>query len=92
MTGLLIFLITLTLFVLGVPLFVVLGVATALCFWLIEETPLVVMAQQMFSTTDSFPLIAIPFFVLAGGLMIKGGIAKRLVDFARSMVSWLPGG
>jgi len=92
MIGILILLITLFLFILGVPLFVVLGIATTLCFWLIEESPLVVIAQQMFTTTDSFPLLAIPFFVLAGGLMINGGIAKRLIDFARSIVSWLPGG
>lgn len=92
MIGILILLITLILFILGVPLFVVLGIATALCFWLIEESPLVVIAQQMFTTTDSFPLLAIPFFVLAGMIMISGGIARRLVDFARSLVSWLPGG
>lgn len=90
--GIVILLITLILFILGVPLFVVLGIATALCFWLIEESPLVVIAQQMFTTTDSFPLLAIPFFVLAGMIMISGGIARRLVDFARSLVSWLPGG
>jgi C4-dicarboxylate transporter DctM subunit len=90
--GILIFLITIILLVFGVPLFVVLGIATALCFWLLEETPLVVMAQQMFTTTDSFPLMAIPFFVLAGAIMISGGIARRLIDFARSLVSWLPGG
>jgi C4-dicarboxylate transporter DctM subunit len=90
--GIVILLITLILFILGVPLFVVLGIATALCFWLIEESPLVVIAQQMFTTTNSFPLLAIPFFVLAGMIMISGGIARRLVDFARSLVSWLPGG
>lgn len=88
----LILLITLVLLLLGVPLFVVIGIATALCFWLLEGTPLVIMAQQMFTTSDSFPLIAIPFFMLAGAIMISGGIARRLVNLARSLVSWLPGG
>lgn len=84
--------IAVALLVLGVPLFVVLGITTALCFWLLEGTPLVVIAQQMFTTTDSFPLIAIPFFILAGALMVHGGIARRLINFARALVSWLPGG
>ncbi len=92
MTGILILVISLALLMIGTPLFVVLGIATTLCFWLLEGTPLVIMAQQMFSTTDSFPLIAIPFFILAGAIMINGGIARRLINFARSIVSWLPGG
>ena len=90
--GFLILLIAVLLLVLGVPLFVVLGIATTLCFWLLDETPLVIMAQQMFTTTDSFPLIAIPFFILAGAIMVNGSIARRLINFARSIVNWLPGG
>ncbi len=87
-----ILLITLALLVIGVPLFVVLGIATALCFYFIDGSPLVAIPQQMFYTTDSPPLLAIPFFILAGAIMTKGSIAKRLIAFAKSIVGWMPGG
>ncbi len=50
------------------------------------------VAQRMATGLDSFSLLAIPFFVLAGGIMNRGGIAKRLVNFAKSLVGSLPGG
>jgi tripartite ATP-independent transporter DctM subunit len=49
-------------------------------------------AQRMASGLDSFTLLAIPFFILAGNLMNRGGIAERLINFAKSMVGMLPGG
>lgn len=54
--------------------------------------PLIIVAQQMLKGVDSFTLLAIPFFVIAGGLMQSGGISKRIVNFARTLVGWLPGG
>lgn len=50
------------------------------------------IAQKMASGVDSFPLLAIPFFVLAGNVMSAGGMAKRLIDAARVLVGWMPGG
>jgi tripartite ATP-independent transporter DctM subunit len=50
------------------------------------------VAQRMGTGLDSFALLAIPFFVLAGQIMNKGGIARRLIDFAKSLVGSLPGG
>ena len=50
------------------------------------------IAQRMATGMDSFTLLAIPFFILAGQLMNSGGIARRLIDFARSIVGALPGG
>jgi tripartite ATP-independent transporter DctM subunit len=50
------------------------------------------IAQRMATGIDSFALLAIPFFMLAGEIMNRGGIARRLVDFARSLVGALPGG
>ena len=50
------------------------------------------VAQRMASGLDSFSLLAIPFFVLAGAIMNRGGIAKRLVNFAKTLVGALPGG
>ncbi|SOE22534.1 TRAP transporter, DctM subunit [Spirosomataceae bacterium TFI 002] len=50
------------------------------------------VAQRMATGLDSFALLAIPFFVLAGQIMNSGGIARRLIDFAKSLVGSLPGG
>ncbi|MBV6655998.1 MAG: TRAP transporter large permease subunit, partial [Mameliella sp.] len=50
------------------------------------------VAQRMATGLDSFALLAIPFFVLAGQLMNRGGIARRLIDFAKTLVGSLPGG
>lgn len=50
------------------------------------------VAQRMATGLDSFTLLAIPFFILAGQLMNRGGLARRLIDFAKSMVGPLPGG
>jgi tripartite ATP-independent transporter DctM subunit len=50
------------------------------------------VAQRMATGLDSFALLAIPFFILAGQIMNQGGIARRLIDFAKSIVGMLPGG
>lgn len=50
------------------------------------------VAQRMATGLDSFSLLAIPFFIIAGQIMNKGGIAKRLIDFAKTLVGALPGG
>lgn len=51
-----------------------------------------VMPQQIFAALDKFPLMAIPFFILAGNLMEAGGISQRMVDFAKSLVGGIQGG
>lgn len=55
-------------------------------------TALTTVAQRMATGLDSFTLLAIPFFILAGNLMNRGGIAQRLIDFAKSIVGMFPGG
>ena len=55
-------------------------------------TAFTTLAQRMATGLDSFALLAIPFFVLSGQLMNRGGIARRLVDFAKVLVGPLPGG
>ena len=50
------------------------------------------MAQRIFTGIDSFPLMAVPFFVLAGELMNRGGTTRRLIDFANALVGRIPGG
>ncbi len=77
---------------LGVPVGIAVGVATALIMALFTDIPLMVIAQKCFAGMDSFPLLAIPFFMLAGQLMCVGGIAKRIVTFAESLVGFVIGG
>jgi len=56
------------------------------------ELPWIAMPKEMFTAIDRFPLAAIPFFILAGNLMETGGISRRLVDFAKSLVGGVQGG
>ena len=53
---------------------------------------LFVCAQKLFTSIDSFTLMAIPFFMIAGNLMSSGGISRRLCDFANALIGWMPGG
>lgn len=82
------------LLVLGVPISFSIGIATISTMLLsIEGGPaLTTVAQRMATGLDSFVLLAIPFFILSGQLMNKGGIARRLIDFARALVGMFPGG
>ncbi len=78
----------------GVPVAWTLGL-TALITLMTTMDSLVAagtVAQRMATGLDSFTLLAIPFFILAGQLMNRGGLARRLIDFAKSMVGPLPGG
>lgn len=81
-----------TLLVLGVPIAVCLGGASLLYVALSGSVPEVVVAQRMISGIDSFPLLAIPFFILAGNLMNNGGITNRIFDFAKALMGWMRGG
>ena len=49
------------------------------------EVPLLMIVQRMFASTDSFSLIAVPFFIFAGDLMAKGKVSKVLVEFAEAL-------
>lgn len=78
----------------GVPVSFCIGIATLLALFNVTPditTALVVSAQRMTSSLDSFTLVAIPLFILAGAMMNTGGIAMRLIDFAKVVVGWLPG-
>lgn len=79
---------------LKVPVAYAIGVSTLFSLLLnLDHLPgLTTIAQRMTSGLDSFALLAIPFFVLAGEIMKRGGIANRLIRFANSLVASLPGG
>ncbi len=79
---------------LGVPVSFSIGIATITTMLLsISSGPaLTTVAQRMATGLDSFALLAIPFFILSGQLMNRGGIARRLIAFARVLVGRFPGG
>lgn len=76
----------------GVPIGVSLGFAAVLAMVIGMNTPLVIVAQTMFTGINSFPLMAIPFFILAGNLMTAGGLSKKLVQFVNLFFSRFTGG
>lgn len=80
------------LFVLGVPIAVSIGLASVIGIEAHGRLPLLLVAQRMFTGIDSFPLMAIPLFILAGNLMSAGGISHRLVELAKSLVGGVQGG
>ena len=80
------------LLILGVPVAFAVGMAGFLGLWWSGAYPLAIIIQQIFLTADSFVLLAIPLFILAGALMETGGIAVRLVRFAQALVGWIRGG
>lgn len=78
----------------GAPIAFAIGLAAflALLVSLDPAAASTVLAQRMATGVDSFALLAIPFFILAGNMMNRGGIATRLIALAKIMVGWLPGG
>ena len=75
-----------------VPIIIALGGSTLLTFLLTEPRDLIVIPQIIFAANDSFVLLAIPFFILAGNIMEEGGISSRLVSLFEKLVGFLPGG
>ena len=83
------------LLLLNVPVAFCIGIATLLTMLMLGnevDASLFTMSQRMSGGIASFPLLAIPFFILAGVLMGEGGMARRLIHFAGSVVGWMTGG
>jgi len=79
------------LLLLGLPLFFVLGLSSVI-FLLYDGTSLVVVGQKIITGIDSFSLLAVPFFILAGDLMFEGKLSEKLVAAANSVVGHIRGG
>lgn len=77
---------------LGVPLSLALVSGTAAPLLLFTTTDTQLIIQRFFNTVNQYSLLAIPLFVLSGAFLDKGGVSKRLVRFANSLVGWMPGG
>jgi C4-dicarboxylate transporter DctM subunit len=92
MLDILLFSLFVLLIVLTVPVGYALGIAATLWIILDGTTPLIMIPQRMYAGIDSFPLIAIPFFILAGKIMATGGISDRLIRVASVLVGMFKGG
>lgn len=79
------------LLVIGVPISISIG-ASAVLGCLALDYPLMVIGQKMVTGIDSYLLIAIPLFILAGNLMNAGKITEKIFDFCKELVGWIPGG
>ncbi|SDI35915.1 TRAP transporter large permease [Natribacillus halophilus] len=90
LTILLIFL--LVLLFLGAPIFVSLSLSTFLVAIFMTDTNVMVLVQSLFGGIDQFALMALPFFILAANFMDVGGLSKRIMDLARTLVGHLTGG
>ena len=82
----------LLLLVMNVPIAVSIAMASFVAILASGADPTIVVASKMANGVNSFALLAIPFFILSGHLMGKGGMARRLIDFAATLVGFLPGG
>ena len=76
----------------GVPVLGAMGLGAIAYIVLFMNIPLNIVASQLYAGVNSIPLMAIPFFIIAGALMENGGISKRIVAFANSLVGHFPGG
>ena len=80
------------LFLLGTPIALAIGLASLLAFVIKGDLSLMTLIQRLYAGTDSFPLMAVPLFMFAGEIMEAGGISRKIVNLAESLVGWLPGG
>jgi len=78
--------------VIGVPIAFVLGLTPLVVLIGKGQTPVILVAQRIFTGMDSTILMAVPFFILAGNVMSAGGMTQRLVKFCNVLVGWLRGG
>lgn len=75
----------------GVPIIFAIGISSVITFWMLD-IDMVVLAQRVIAGTQSFPLLAIPGFILAGDLMTRGGLSRRLIQVADRLVRHVHGG
>lgn len=75
----------------GAPVVFALGVASLAVLTLVMDVPVAIVAQRVYAGLDSFTIMAIPFFVIAGLIMDAGGISRRIVELAEAIVGWITG-
>lgn len=92
MTMIILFGSLLVLVLFSVPIGIAIGISSVLAIFLSDSINMTMLVQKLFTSLDSFPLLAIPFFMLAGLLMGRGGISQRILTLANQLVGWMVGG
>jgi len=92
MASLVLIIVTLITLVMGMPIVFCIGIAAVLGLFVIGDIPLQFVPQRIYAGMDSFPLLCIPFFILAGELMSQGKITEKLLEFAILLIGRVRGG
>ncbi len=92
MSGIIIFTLLLVLMLTGMPISISLGLTVLTFIFGFTEVPIESVALKLFTGIEKFEIMAIPFFILAGNFLTHGGVAKRMINFATSMVGHWHGG
>ena len=92
MNAALIFLLLIGLMLTGMPISIALGLTVLTFLFTMTEVPVQAVALKLFTGIEKFEIMAIPFFILAGGFLTHGGVARRMINFATSMVGHWHGG
>ena len=94
MSALIIFGLLIVLMLTGMPISISLGLTVLTFLFTMTDVPIEAVALKLFTGIEKFEIMAIPFFILAGNFLTHGGVAKRMINFASSMVgplAWRPG-
>ena len=75
----------------GTPVAFAIGCTAIVTLVFTTDVPIALIAHQFFGGMDKFPIMAIPFFVLAGVIMESGGLSQRVIDFSSALVGWITG-
>src|SRR5262249_22730193 len=92
MSAALIFGLLFALMLTGMPISISLGLSVLTFLFTMTEVPIESVGLKLFSGLDNFGIMAIPFFILAGTFLTRGGVARRMIAFTTSLVGHLPGG
>jgi C4-dicarboxylate transporter DctM subunit len=92
MSALIIFTLLIVLMLTGMPVSIALGLTVMGFFFFLSDVPMASVGMKLFEGLNSFPIMAIPFFILAGNFLTNGGAARRMIVFASKMVGHLYGG
>src|SRR6058998_1227354 len=92
MSGLIIFLLLIVLMLTGMPISISLGLTVLTFLFTLTQVPIESVALKLFTGIEKFEIMAIPFFILAGNFLTHGGVARRMIRFATSMVGHWHGG
>ena len=90
--AIMIFVLLIAFMITGTPVSIALGLTVLTFLFVLSDVPIESVSMKLFTGLDNFPIMAIPFFILAGNFLTHGGVARRMIDFAVSLVGHWHGG